>query len=515
MIFDSFDIYAIESNIEIADYVTESARFEIDSGNDLYISAFEEAMNTSEKMNDSWISKIISKIKMFAKSAIAKLKMVLNQLATRFRKVKAVRIQKKLSSGKFDNKELKGETTNSIGSALALLQNYNSALSSKVNNCCSKFAESVRNKKVPKSKDEFIKSYLDINIDSKSSMSDAIPFNTAKNYIDNAVQYLTQLSNSTKDISSIINGLKENGIGSSEIRYGISTMYNHLASAVRDYYSAAMTVAKYFMKNSSTEQSKDNTTKSKEIIDEAEKIFKDLANEIDINESEISEIARQQKADIEKAYNNWKNIRSSSSNLKQLPENASRGINYLDDSGAVYMTLTKYALKVSFSIERRIEKATSVDELDSIRESIEKAMRQYDSLVDKVSSGKLTKRDIEDFKIGEFRKVITSSLKDKYREIDETKNRVKSTNKTFDVSETSWEPERKAISQIAHFLEEIRFYDAKTIKEVKNKGIIACDKIIQKMHKRYGSNPNNKQMNSLDETTLKDAIRLRKKLESL
>lgn len=513
MIFDSLDIYAIESNI--ADYATESVRFEIDSGNDLYISAFEEAMNTSEKMNDSWISKIISKIKMFAKSAIAKLKMVLNQLATKFRKVKAVRIQKKLSSGKFDKNELKGDGNESIGTALSTIQKYGNSLATKVNDCCAKFMDYIRNKNVPKSKEEFNKVYLEINDSVKANTSDTLPFNTAKSYIDNAVNYLTNLSKSTANMGELVKKLKDDGIGSSEIRYGISTMYNHLASAVRDYYSAVMTVVKYFMQNSSTEQSKDNTAKSKEIIDEAEKIFKDLANEIDINESEISEIARQQKAHIEKAYINWKNIRSSSSNLKQLPENASRGINYFDNQKAVYMALTKYALKVSFSIERRIEKATSVDELDSIRESIEKAMRQYDSLVDKVSSGKLTKKDIEDFKIGEFRKVIASSLKDKYREIDEMKNRVKSTNKTFDVSETSWEPERKAISQIYHFLEEIRFYDAKTIKEVKNKGIIACDKIIQKMHKRYGSNPNNKQMNSGDESTLKDAIRLRKKLESL
>lgn len=513
MILDSLDIIAIESNIEIADYISESAKYEIDAGNtDVFNRVYEAATNTSEKENSNWASSIISKIKMFAKSAIAKLKMILNQLATKFRKVKAVRIQKKMASGKFDNKEL--GNTESIGSALSILQNYNSALSSKVGNCCAKFAENVRNKNIPKSKDEFIKSYLGIN-ESKNSTSDALAFNAAKGYIDNAVQYLTQLSNSTKDLGSVIKGLKDNGFGSSEIRYGISTMYNYMTAVVRDYYSSAMSVAKYFMKNSNTTQFGDATTESKEIIDEAEKIFKDLANEINIDENEISDITRQQKADIEKAYNKWKNIQLSSNNLKQLPENASRGTNFDDDERVVYMSLVKYTHKVLRSIERRINKATSVDELDSIKESIDKAMRQYEALVDKISSGKLTKKDIEDFKIGEFRKIITSLIKYKYRDIDEMKDRVKTTNKTFDVSETSWEPERQTITQLGKFLEEVRFYDAKTIKEIKNKGIIACDKIIQKMHKKYGPNPNSKQMTSGDESTLKDTISIRKKLESL
>lgn len=54
-------------------------------------------------MNDSWISKIISKIKAFIKTAIGKLRMVLNQLANKIRSHKNKKMEIRLDSERYQN----------------------------------------------------------------------------------------------------------------------------------------------------------------------------------------------------------------------------------------------------------------------------------------------------------------------------------------------------------------------------------------------------------------------------
>lgn len=528
MIFDSLDIIAIESNIEIADYSMESAKFEIDCGNsDVFTSVYEAATNTSEKENINWVSSVISKIKMFAKSAIAKLKMVLNQLATKFRKVKAVRIQKKMSSGKFDNKELKSEGTESVGAALTILQNYGSALSSKVSNCCAKFSDNVKSKNVPKSKDEFIKSYLGINVNQKANTSDVLPFNTAKSYIDNAVQYLTQLSASTKDLGSVIKGLKENGLSSSEIRYGISTMYNYLTAVVRDYYFSAMSVAKYFMKNSSGVQKTENDTSSnatsnagssnnsnvekpketitpeevKETIDEAESIFKDLANKLDINDSEISKITRQYKVEVEKAGNEWKNIASSGNRLKQLPE--STGYNWNVDA-QLTKQLNAYAKRMHEIIKRRLANAETEESYKDAKALFAEAEKVWRELVHKKFDGKLSRKQIKDLENSFNGADLRTAAR--FMTVDEIAEKGPDTINLSKFDDTT---------DIARFVNYAKTLPRSTRDKVKERAITKCNKIIRNFRKKYGSDPDIDNMTYMDRNRYEEVLELRKQLKSL
>ena len=522
MILDSLDIIVIESNIEIADYILESAKYEIDAGNtDAFNRVYEAATNTSEKEKSNWAASIISKIKMFAKSAIAKLKMILNQLATKFRKVKAVRIQKKMSSGKFDNKEL--GNTESIGSALSILQNYSSALSSKVGNCCVKFAENVRNKSVPKSKDEFIKSYLGIN-ESKNSTSDVLAFNAAKGYIDNAVQYLTQLSNSTKDLGSSIKGLKDNGFGSSEIRYGISTMYNYMTSTVRDYYSSAMSVAKYFMKNSSTTTRSTGTSASqdvssknsesaeskqtitpeeaKETIDEAEEIFKNLANKLNIDDSEITRITRQYIDEVEKAGNEWKNIRSSGNGLKQLPENAS--YNYDNEYHKFAKQLDAYAMRVHKIIQRQLKNAETEEGYKDAKTLLDEADKVWRELIHKKFYNKLPSDQIKKlekgFKYMDTRTDARFSLRDEIAEKGPSSIDLNKLDNTLDIE---------------RFVNYAKTLPKSTRDKIKERAITKCNKIIRNLRKKYGSDPNTDNMTYMDRKRYENVFELRKQLKSL
>ena len=526
MIFDSHDIIAIESQIEIADYVRESAKFEIDRGNEVYISVYEAATETSDKGNSNWVVSVANKIKIFAKSAVAKLRMVLNQLATKFRKVKAVRIQKKMASGKFDKNELKDNGNEPIGAALNTIQKYGNSMSSKVVDCCSKFGEYVRNKNVPKSREEFNKVYLGLDGGAKVNTSDTLPFSTAKSYIDNAVNYLINLSKSTSNMSGLVKKLKDDGIGSSEIRYGISTMYNHMTAAVREYYSAAITVAKYFMKNSnaavaanndnasaqtasgkSRERSEPEATitpeEAKEVIDEAENIFKDLANKLNIDDDEISKITRQYKAEVEKAGNEWKNIRTSGNGLKQLPETVGY-IRNIETYNKFIKQLDAYAERMHKIIKRQIENSETEESYKDAKALFAEADKVWRELVhkkfDKVLSRDQIKNLENSFSGMDIRTETRFNTAD---EIAEKGQDIINLDKLDDILD------------IQRFVNYAKTLPSSTRKKVKERAITKCNKIIRKYRKKYGSDVNPDDMPYMDRTRYEKVFELRKQLKSL
>lgn len=73
MILD-YDIIALESNICVAEYVMESAQYEIDNGNSEFIAVYEEASASVNKSSDNWFQKLKKKATDFAKCALAKVK---------------------------------------------------------------------------------------------------------------------------------------------------------------------------------------------------------------------------------------------------------------------------------------------------------------------------------------------------------------------------------------------------------------------------------------------------------
>lgn len=232
---------------DLYEYVMESSLYEMNSGNSEYSAVYEAA---EEKANDSWIGKVINKIKTFCKSLIAKAKMILNRLATKFRLRKAVKMKSQVYDDKFSRKGVTRNVSDEIKIKIALIMEYQDSLDEKTSSACMKFVDSIRNGSVPKSKDDFMKSYLNINsksVNPKSIIS--VDLWNVKKFIDNAVKYLTNLSNSTADVKKCNETLKQSGKSGSEIRYGISTMYNFLTSVVKEYYENAMNVSKYFMDN--------------------------------------------------------------------------------------------------------------------------------------------------------------------------------------------------------------------------------------------------------------------------
>ena len=98
MILNDYEHVIMESDLEILDYVIESAKFEIDNGNDSYMAVYEAASSSADKANDNWISKVINKIKIFCKSLIAKAKMILKQIVNKIRLLKAKKIKKKVDN---------------------------------------------------------------------------------------------------------------------------------------------------------------------------------------------------------------------------------------------------------------------------------------------------------------------------------------------------------------------------------------------------------------------------------
>lgn len=250
MIFNDYDHTIMESNLEVLDYVIESAKFEISNGNNSYMAVYEAAANSADKANENWIGKVINKIKTFCKSLIAKAKMILNRLATKFRLRKAVKMKSQVYDDKFSRKGVTRNVSDEIKIKIASIMEYQDSLDEKTSSACMKFVDSIRNGNVPKSKDDFMKSYLNINsksVNPKSIVS--VDLWNVKKFIDNAVKYLTNLSNSTADVKKCNETLKQSGKSASESRYGISTMYNFLTAVVKEYYENAMNVSKYFMDN--------------------------------------------------------------------------------------------------------------------------------------------------------------------------------------------------------------------------------------------------------------------------
>ena len=248
MILNDYDIISLESKLTVLEYVSESAKFEIDFGNDAYSAVYEEAAENIDTANTSWASKIANKIKMFAKSAIAKLKMILNQVVNKFRVLKAKHLSSKLIRGKYDEVGIFLESER-IKAIMAKMGAYDNCLPDKVNNACMKFVDVIKNDKIPKSQEEFTKEYLKLKISKIASIAYFdLDFSDVKQYLDNSVSYLTALSKSTTDIKKCSDTLKQSGKSGSEIRYGISTMFNFLATSVKDYFKIAVHYANRFMK---------------------------------------------------------------------------------------------------------------------------------------------------------------------------------------------------------------------------------------------------------------------------
>lgn len=528
MILTDYDIIAKESQFEVLDYVIESAKFEIANGNDSYMAVYEAATDQADKSNDNWFAKIANKIKMFVKSAIAKLKMVLNQLATKFRTRKAVKIQKKLSSGKFDKKAASTKDTSfDITNAISTMNSLENALADKTTSACMKFSDAIRNGSIPKSKDDFKTSYLGIT-KNVGNIPNEVQFTDAKKFIDNAVKYLTNLSKSTADIKKCNDTLKQSGKSASEIRYGISTMFNFLTAYVKEYYENAMKVSKYFMSNgvdsqssaatddtaagASPEKTAETVKSAKEFADDVEKEFVNVMKKYDVNlnNNEMAEITAdfQKQMDVaaKKAANTSSTTSTSSdrinivSNRKALPQDSED--QYRNIPNEEYKVLQKYAERMHKIIKRQIENAETEEAFNEAKQLYDEANRVWSELVHKKFDGKLAQKQLNRL-AGEF----------KYMDIR--------TDARFAARDSIANDPKKAINidkidndiDIRTFINYAKTLPRSSKEAVKERALAKCNKIIRSYRKKYGSEFEN--MPRYERNRLETAFELRKQVKSL
>lgn len=529
MILTDYDIIAKESQLEVLDYVIESAKFEIANGNDSYMAVYEAATDQADKSNDNWFAKIANKIKMFVKSAIAKLKMILNQLATKFRTRKAVKIQKKLTSGKFDTKAASTKDTSfDIANAISTMNSMENALADKTTSACMKFSDAIRNGSIPKSKDDFKTSYLGIT-KNVGNIPNEVQFTDAKKFIDNAVKYLTNLSKSTADIKKCNDTLKQSGKSASEIRYGISTMFNFLTAYVKEYYENAMKVSKYFMSNgvdsqnsaaatddtaagASSEETAETVKSAKEFAVDVEKEFVNVMKKYDVNlnNNEMAEITadfqKQMDAAAKKTANTSSTTSTSSdrtniaSNRKALPQDSED--QYRNIPNEEYKVLQKYAERMHKIIKRQIENAETEEAFNEAKQLYDEANKVWAELVHKKFDGKLAQKQLNRL-AGEF-KYMDLRTSSRFAARDRIANDPKKAINIDKIDDNT---------DIMTFINYAKTLPRSSREAVKERALTKCNKIIRSFRKKYGSDLEN--MSRYERNKLEIAFELRKQVKSL
>ena len=268
MILDSYDIIVIESNISIAEYAMKSAQFEIDNGKTEFIPIYEAITEASEKMNDSWISKIISKIKAFVKAAMGKLRMVLNQLANKIRSHKIEKMHVRLNSERYQNLMLADDKiengivdvtrlySTSAASIFYRLKEFDRYAKNSMKGVLIDYVDILEKWSkfgdTPNSINDFYHDELGMNrLDEKRSYSNqkdlTINVKDIKEYLNSSAFYLRTLADNTKKFKSDISQLIDKGLEKSLIKRNFILLYNYTTHAIKEYYQFSMALAKYFM----------------------------------------------------------------------------------------------------------------------------------------------------------------------------------------------------------------------------------------------------------------------------
>lgn len=255
-IFDSYDIAATEANISVAEYVMESAQFEIDNGNTEYAVILEEAEAAAEKENGNLFQKIKKKVTDFCRTAIAKIKNVLSAIANRMRVRKSTKMDTKLAKLDAD-KAIHPSSTDWI-----IINNANLPSSVKVDGCSVGIAalfnefksnvqaimndpKSVSNLNIMKVKaqmlpfsDSFIKKA------SKKVSDTTFSVNQVRLYLNECIKYLQTLMDMIPMAEAAASQAKNNGVDVAAGRSAVASLISFMTSYVNAYYKALMRVSK-------------------------------------------------------------------------------------------------------------------------------------------------------------------------------------------------------------------------------------------------------------------------------
>lgn len=247
-----------ELYLSTLEYVAESAKYEIDDGNDQYTAVYEAATDQANKLNGNWFAKFANKIKMFAKSAIEKLKLIINRFNIFFRKTRIIMVNRKVEKlstsifiqiNEFDYTDFDGKNTKiSISDAVRNLTSNALHGSANIYNESSIYDYIASGKNV-KDKKEVAKEFF-ISHEQLERKSDYV----LKRDITTIGKFMQDLLSHLVKCPSTINGvserLRKDNMTQSEIRYSLSALYNTITSIVKILYDNTMRLIKYFIDNS-------------------------------------------------------------------------------------------------------------------------------------------------------------------------------------------------------------------------------------------------------------------------
>lgn len=265
--------------IEIYEYVMESARFEIENGNNEYIAIFEEAEASVIKENDNWFKRFISNAKKFVKSILQKVKMLFNKIKVFSIKKKSEKLSEMLDKKNKQGTALIYDTEKMIALTASLKRATHSSMN------IQKDIESLLN-------NEKTTNYDAIDIDEKTKRSYifriGFTYDNCKEFLDDIVKSVNMLNQNINNLSSIIS--KYSDRSKSDLRIAISTVYSTCTKYISNSFKLTKEMISEFIKISTKEvndlnNATINIEKADEdfrkTLDECEKDYNELSKKLD------------------------------------------------------------------------------------------------------------------------------------------------------------------------------------------------------------------------------------------
>lgn len=264
MILDDYGIISLESNICVAEYVMESAQYEIDNGNGEFIAVYEEASASVNKSSDNWFQKLKKKATDFAKYALAKVKMLINRIRLSFMKKKMNKLASKhlnkMLSGyniaEFDEDSkkftlsFKGKQYN-LTQAIRQYYAYTSPsnFGMPISDLCNSFGKEIIAGLVVnpeynfKNKNDVLKALEIINYDLgeneyDTSMNRLYQYSpgSAVNYGEYVIKCINAFLSESSRINTIYSSLKSAGNSPDKIRITIMVTFNAVFDELNQFY---------------------------------------------------------------------------------------------------------------------------------------------------------------------------------------------------------------------------------------------------------------------------------------
>lgn len=265
--------------IDLYEYVMESAQFEIDNGNSEFSIILEEAEVKVKKENDNWFASLKTKIIAFCKSIISKARMIISKIGN------AKRIQQAKFAGKKLDKAyiLKGNNIAGKQKDLEELNFLDKKLNSDIGGINEIIEKLAKDPSAAKKNEDFEK----VSFGSREGTQDKtaklgyISYQEMKSYLDKSINYANRLNQSVKNLDSQRNKMKSDGYSASQIRLAVTSAYNAITRYLRNYFSIIMSIFKEFMRKADVNTtSSRNTDELRYDVDDQMKKTADKMNEI-------------------------------------------------------------------------------------------------------------------------------------------------------------------------------------------------------------------------------------------